>query len=250
MPTFDSDGVEIAYDITGEGEPILLIHGFASNREVNWHQTGWVSHLAGEGRMVITLDNRGHGESEKLYDPEAYRSPMMAEDAARLIRHLGMPQADVMGYSMGARISALVAINHGETVRSVVLAGLGENMIKGLGGSEDIARGLEAPSLADVQEPVPRAFRIFAEATNGDLRALAACMRSSRQIITPAELGLITSPTLVAVGTDDEIAGPPEPLADVIPGARSLPIPGRDHMRAVGDKVYKAGVSEFLADVV
>lgn len=249
MPTFDSEGVEIAYDITGEGEPILLIHGFASNRRVNWHQTGWVGHLAREGRMVITLDNRGHGESEKLYDPDAYGSPMMAEDAARLIRHLGVPRADVMGYSMGARISALVAVNHGEAVRSVVLAGLGENMIKGPGGAEDIARGLEAPGLADIRDPVPRAFRIFAEATNGDLRALAACMRSSRQIITPSELGLITSPALVAAGTDDEIAGPPEPLADVIPGARLLPIPGRDHMRAVGDKVYKAGVSAFLADI-
>ncbi len=249
MPTFDSDGVEIAYDIAGDGAPIVLIHGFASNRSVNWHETGWVKHLTGEGRMVVSVDNRGHGESEKLHDPALYGAPVMADDVARLIRHLGMPQADVMGYSMGARISAFLAINHGELVRSAVFAGLGERMITGVGGAEPIAQGLEAPSLADITDPMARAFRIFADATKSDLQALAACMRSSRQRITEQDLGTITCPVLVAVGTEDDIAGPPEPLAAVIPNGEALPIPQRDHMRAVGDKVYKAGVSDFLGKI-
>lgn len=249
MPAFDSNGVEIAYTITGEGPPILLIHGFASNGRVNWGDTGWTSALERSGRMVICVDNRGHGESEKLYDPSQYSSSIMADDAANLLGHLGIAQADVMGYSMGARISAFLAINHAERVRSAVFAGLAENMIKGVGGGEELAQGLEATSLDQVRDPMPRAFRIFAESTKSDLKALAACMRSARQKITEADLSTITAPVLVAVGSEDEVAGPAEPLAAVIDGAKMLYIPGRDHMRAVGDKVYKQGVLEFLAEL-
>ena len=249
MPVFDSNGVEIAYSVQGEGAPILLIHGFASNARVNWIDTGWSKVLQGAGRMVICVDNRGHGDSEKLYDPAEYGSPIMADDAARLLDHLGIAQADVMGYSMGARISAFLTMNHGERVRSAVFAGLAENMIKGVGGAEPVARALEAPSVQDVRDPMPKAFRIFAESTGSDLRALAACMRSSRQKITVEELGGITAPVLVAVGTEDDVAGRPEPLAEAIPGARILPIPGRDHMRAVGDRTYKEGVLAFLESV-
>ncbi len=249
MPAFDSDGVEIAYSVGGEGAPILLIHGFASNAQVNWIDTGWTTALERAGRMVICVDNRGHGNSGKLYDPARYSSPIMADDAARLLDHLGIAQADIMGYSMGARISAFLTMNHGERVRSAVFAGLAENMIKGVGGAEPVARALEAPSLQDVREPMPRAFRIFAESTGSDLRALAACMRSSRQKISAEELGDITAPVLVAVGTEDDVAGRAEPLANAIPGARVLHIPGRDHMRAVGDRVYKQGVLEFLENL-
>lgn len=247
MARFDSDGVEIAYEIAGEGDPILLIHGFASNAKVNWADTGWIKTLTGDGRQVITVDNRGHGDSEKLYDPADYGAPVMADDMDRLLDHLGHEKADVMGYSMGARIAALLTINHPERVRSAVFAGLAANMIKGVGGAEPIAKAMEASSSDDVTESGPRAFRLFAEATGSDLRALAACMRSSRQKITEDDLGTIKAPVLVAVGTEDDIAGAPEPLVDAIPGARALPIPGRDHMRAVGDKAYKDGVLKFLS---
>ena len=165
MQKFDSDGVEIAYYVEGAGAPILLIHGFASNAAVNWFDTGWVRTLADSGRQVIAVDNRGHGASQKLYDPADYSSPIMAEDAARLIRHLGFSKIDVMGYSMGARISAFLTMSHPALVRSVVLAGLAENMIKGVGGSEELASALEAPDLASVTDPMPRAFRIFCRAT-------------------------------------------------------------------------------------
>ena len=181
MPQFSHDGVEIAFFDQGEGEPIVLVHGFASTKEVNWIMPGWVSTLTGAGRRVIALDNRGHGASAKLYDPAAYRSTIMAEDVRALIDHLGLPRADVMGYSMGARISAFLALAHPERVRSVVLGGLGMGLINGVGDPERIARGLEAPSLADVADPGARQFRSFAEQTRSDLRALAACMRGSRQ---------------------------------------------------------------------
>jgi pimeloyl-ACP methyl ester carboxylesterase len=251
MPTFSHDGVEIAFLDEGEGEPVVLVHGFASNKEVNWASPGWVSTLTGAGRRVIALDNRGHGASAKLYDPAAYHSSIMAEDVRALLDHLSLPRADVMGYSMGARITAYLALAHPQRVRSAVLGGLGihlvgEGGIGGLGSSETIARGLEAPSLADVTDPTARLFRSFAEQTRSDRRALAACLRGSRQTLSRAEVGRIAVPVLVAVGGKDLIAGSPQELAALIPGAQALEIPNRDHMLAVGDKVFKDGVLEFL----
>jgi len=246
MPQFSHDGVEIAFFDQGEGEPIVLVHGFASTKEVNWIMPGWVATLTGAGRRVIALDNRGHGASAKLYDPAAYHSAIMAGDVRALIDHLGLPRADIMGYSMGARISAFLVLAHPERVRSVVLGGLGMGLINGVGNPERIARGLEAPSLADVAEPGARQFRSFAEQTRSDLRALAACMRGSRQTLSREQVGRIAVPLLVAVGSKDVIAGPPEELAALVPHAQALVIPNRDHMLAVGDKTYKTGVLEFL----
>lgn len=238
--------MEIAFIDEGEGEPIVLIHGFASNKEVNWVNPGWVSTLKRAGRRVIALDNRGHGASSKLYTPEAYHCGVMAEDVRALLDHLGIERADVMGYSMGARITAFLAIDHPERVRSVILGGLGYRLIEGVGLPESIADALEAPSIGDVADPLGRMFRAFAEQTRSDLKALAACMRGSRQTITREQAASIKAPVLVAVGTRDAVAGSAQELAAVIPGAKALDIPDRDHMLAVGDRVYKNGVLEFL----
>jgi pimeloyl-ACP methyl ester carboxylesterase len=248
MPSFRRDDVEIAFLDEGEGEPIVLVHGFASNKEINWVSPGWVTTLTGAGRRVIALDNRGHGTSTKLYDPAAYHSAVMAQDVRALIDHLGLGRVDVMGYSMGARITAFLALANPEHVRSATLGGLGMHLVEGVGLPESIALALEAPSLADVSDPTAYMFRSFAELTKSDLRALAACIRGSRQTLSRAEVGRIAVPMLVAVGTKDPIAGSPEELAALVPGAQALPIPGRDHMLAVGDRVYKAGVLDFLAN--
>lgn len=248
MPVFKSDIADIAYIDEGEGEPILLIHGFASNKAVNWVNPGWVDLLVRDGRRVIALDNRGHGESCKFYDPADYSAPMMAEDARRLLDHLGLSSVDVMGYSMGARITAFLTLNHPDRVRRAVFGGMGYGMITGIGDGEPIARALEAESLQAIPDRTGRAFRAFAEQTGADKRALAACIRSSRQKISEEDVARIARPVLVAVGTKDDIAGSPQALADLIPGAKVLEIPNRDHMIAVGDKVYKQGVLDFLAE--
>ena len=247
MDTFDSDGVRIAFLDEGQGDPILLIHGFASNIQVNWVNTSWVSTLTRAGFRVIAIDNRGHGASEKLYDTTAYGAPIMAEDARRLLDHLGIARADVMGYSMGARIAAFLVMTHPERVRSVIFAGLGINMVHGVGAPGPIAAALEAPSVDDVKNDAARSFRVFAEQTGSDRLALAACIRSSRDKIAPEDLARISRPVLVAVGTDDVIAGSGPQLAALIPGAEALEITGRDHMKAVGDRIYKQGVLDFLA---
>jgi pimeloyl-ACP methyl ester carboxylesterase len=151
-----------------------------------------------------------------------------------------------MGYSMGARITAFLAVKHPARVRSAIFGGLGIRLVEGVGLPVSIAEALEAPSLDDVRDPTGRVFRIFADQTKSDLRALAACIRGSRQTLSRAEVASIRAPALVAVGTKDPVAGSAQQLAALIPGARALDIPDRDHMLAVGDKVYKAGVIDFL----
>ncbi len=246
MDVFSSDGVEIAFTVEGNGDPILLIHGFASNIQTNWGGTGWIRFLSDNGFRVIALDNRGHGASEKLYNPEAYTGPAMAEDARRLLDHLGVERADVMGYSMGARIAAFLALAHLERVRSAIFAGLGANMIHGVGDPKPIEAALLAEDASDMADANARAFRVFADQTKSDRRALAACIMASRDRIPGAELAALQMPVLVAVGTKDAVAGPAKPLVDAIPAAEALEIPGRDHMKAVGDRVFKEGVLAFL----
>lgn len=247
MPSFHHGDVEIAYLDEGEGEPILLVHGFASTKNVNWAYPGWVSELKRLGRRVIALDNRGHGESSKLYDSARYEIAIMASDVIALMDHLGIPRADVMGYSLGARMTALLALEQPARLRSAILGGIGIGMITGGGPGENVASALEAASLDDVTDPVGRTFRAFADQTRSDRKALAACLRGSRRLMTGAEAAAIPVPTLIAVGTKDEIAGSAKALGDIIPGSKVLDIPDRDHMRAVGDKVYKGGVAEFLS---
>ena len=246
MASFQNGAVEIAYLDEGAGEPIVLVHGFASTARVNWVFPGWVVTLTEAGRRVIALDNRGHGASSKLYDPAAYHTTAMMGDVRALLDHLNIERADIMGYSMGARIAAVMAVYHPERVRSLVLGGLGIRLVQGVGLPELIAEAMEATSVAAVGDRTGRVFRSFAEQTRSDLRALAACIRGSRQTLSCEQVAGIRVPTLVAVGTKDDVAGSAEELAVLIPGARALDIPGRDHMLSVGDKVFKTGVIDFL----
>jgi pimeloyl-ACP methyl ester carboxylesterase len=243
---FQSDGVDIAYLDEGEGEPILLIHGFGSSIAVNWASTGWIETLTRDGRRVVAFDNRGHGRSGKPYDPALYHPAAMARDAANLLDHLSIARADAMGYSMGARIAAFLALDRPERVRSVILGGLGMALVEGMGGQDEIVAALEAPSLEAVAGETGRIYRKFAEQTGADLKALAACMRGARESIPAERLAAIGVPVLVAVGTKDKVAGSGERLAELIPGAEFLAIPGKEHLPATGDKAFKAGVLAFL----
>jgi pimeloyl-ACP methyl ester carboxylesterase len=251
MDEFQSVGAQIAYidfpPLTEDRhEPIVLVHGFASTHAVNWLFPQWVKTLTEDGRRVIVLDNRGHGRSEKIYDPAAYDLTLMAEDVARLLEHLGVAAADVMGYSMGARIAVRLAIAHPERVRSLILGGIGVNLVAA-GLPRGLANAMEAERIEDIDDPLLKMFRGFAEATRGDLDALAACARGANQIVDRAALGQIRAPVLVCVGTRDEVAGDPHPLQPMFADAKIVDIPGRDHNRAVGDRVYKQSVLDFLA---
>lgn len=232
--------------VGGTGEPILLIHGFASSAAVNWVDTGWVKTLTDAGRRVVAFDHRGHGGSDKPHEVAAYATALMAQDALAVLTHLGIETADVMGYSMGARVAAVMALAAPDRVRSAILGGLGIHLVEGAGLPTSVAEAMEAPSLDVLTDPTQRMFRRFAEAGGNDLVALAACIRGSRQTLSAADVGRIVCPTLVAVGTKDTVAGDPHRLAALLPRGTAFDIPGRDHNPAVGDKLFKAAVLEFL----
>lgn len=229
-------------------EPILLIHGFASSHAVNWVFPQWVKTLTGDGRRTILYDVRGHGRSEKLYRPADYAIDVLAKDALALLDHLSLERVDVMGYSMGARIAAFLRRRAPGRVRSLVLGGLGYSLVEGGTLPIGIADAMDAPALESLTDPHQRMFRAFADATKSDRRALAACIRGARQLMPADEVAQIDCPVLVAVGTDDDIAGDPHDLAALMPRARAIDIDGRDHNKAVGDKGFKAAVLEFLED--
>ena len=168
---------------------------------------GWVATLTRAGRRVIALDNRGHGASTKLYDPADYHSAIMAEDVRALLDHLELARADVMGYSMGARIAAFLAVAHPGARASAILGGLGIHLVEGVGLAGEHRRGARSPALADMTDPTGRMFRAFAEQTKSDLRALAACIRGSRQTLSRREVAAIWLPVLVAVGTEGQGGG-------------------------------------------
>lgn len=246
MPIFHNGGVTLDYLDEGGGEPIVLVHGFASTKDMNWGYPSWLTTWRKAGRRVIAFDNRGHGLSSKLYAPEDYAVSLMAEDVRALLDHLDIERADIMGYSMGARIAAFFALAHPSRARSLILGGLGIRLVDGAGLPSSIGEALEAPSLDVVKDPTGRTFRAFAEQTRSDLRALAACIRGSRQTLTREQVSTITAPALVVVGTKDVVAGSAQELAVLLPRGQALDIPDRDHMLTVGDKLFKTGAVGFL----
>ncbi|MDD9910597.1 MAG: alpha/beta hydrolase [Ahrensia sp.] len=237
------------FDIPGEiaeAPPIVLIHGFASTAQVNWLGTGWVKMLSAVTSRVIAFDNRGHGGSTKFYRAEEYGPDIFAADTVALMDHLGIQQADIMGYSMGARITAYLSYWAPERVRRAVFGGMGINIFGNKGGYEPVAEALEADDPSTISDQRGFGFRAFADRVGADRLALAACIRKSQVQITAQIVSSITTPVLIAVGTDDEIAGSPHELAELMPNAAGFDIDGADHMKATGAPTYKARVIEFL----
>lgn len=247
---FYHDGFRLAFRQAGKnlGNPVLLIHGFASSSLVNWVSPGWIEALLRAGHRVIAIDNRGHGFSEKSSNPADYTPELMADDAAALLEYLGLPRAHIAGYSMGARISAYLALRAPEKVQSLIFGGLGIGMVTGAGEWQSVYDALLAPDMNKITDKRGLMFRKFAEHTKSDLSSLAACVMTSKKELTEDEVRQIAAPALVAVGSKDEIAGAPQPLAALLPQGRALIIPDRNHLLAVGDKIFKREAVTFLAE--
>lgn len=243
---FDSDGVPLHYEVHGpaDGTPIVAVHGFASDYQLNWVGTRWQETLTSSGFMVVGLDCRGHGSSDKPHDPAAYAIEIMAADVVRLLDHVDVSTAAYLGYSMGARIGLQVVMDHPDRVTRAVLGGIGT--AGAIERTEAIARAFLANEPTD--DPVAQTFYRFAAARpTNDLRALAACIRGLRPNEDPERLARIRTPILVVVGDEDRIAhGAPE-LVELIPTARLVTIAGRDHMSTVVARDFKQAALEFLS---
>ncbi len=250
------DGVKIAYEIVGDGaDVVMLVHGFASDRNQNWKAPGWYDTLTGAGYCVIALDCRGHGESGKPHDPEFYGHDTMAGDVIAVLNDSDVEFAHLMGYSMGGFIGIHVLMSYPERVQKFVIGGVGgsylhpstvDDAVADPMRRNMIAEALLAPDKNTITNATARAFREFAEQPGKDREALAACMRADRKAFTAAQLAQSQRSVLVVCGEKDVLTGPPGPLAAAFAQGCAVTIPNRDHMTAVGDKLYKQAVLDFL----
>ncbi len=254
--TTSADGLRIAYEVAGEGKPIILVHGFASDRVQNWRAPGWYATLNEAGFKVVALDCRGHGESDKPYEPSFYGHDTMAKDVIAVMGAADIERAPVMGYSMGGMIAIQLVMHHAAQMQKVIIGGVGGSYVSETERSEGtmndparrerIAAALVEPDIANVTDREALGFRKFADQAGKDRRALAACMRGNRHQITRAEMSRSTRPVLVVCGENDD-RGTAQELALAFADGRGVTVPKRDHMTTVGDKVYKQAVLEFLA---
>lgn len=240
---FVRDGVRLHYMLHGpeDGRPIVLVHGFASHYRLNWVGTRWQDSLTHAGFRVIGLDCRGHGSSDKPHDVAAYAGGTMAEDVVGLLDHLGISRADYLGFSMGARIGLQALLDFPERWRSAVLAGLGIR-----GAIDDAASIARAFRGGTVDTSVAESFLKFAAGHRGDLEALAACIEAPQPPLEPARLAAIKTPVLLVIGGRDELVSGAEELVELIPTARLVTVPGRDHLGTVPAHEFKEAALAFL----
>jgi len=246
MRSFDSAGVRIHYQDAGAGEAVILVHGFASTADHNWGGTGWIATLSKKYR-VVAPDVRGHGLSDKPRSPEAYGYANMGADVTRLMDHLELPRAFLIGYSMGASIAIELMLSRPERFSAIVLGGIAyDDGLEDKGDRAAIAAAYRAEDPATIKSPVAKAYRRFAESMPNDLKALAALIDAERSPFDPAKLAAVRMPVLIVVGTEDSAIGDPKPLPKMIPGARLVMLEGRDHMTAPSDQRFKEVVLEFI----
>lgn len=220
---FDSAGVKIHYLDRGEGEPVLLIHGYSANARLNWGVSGVTPLLSAKYR-VVAIDNRGHGESDKPERVEDY-GVNMVEDAVRLLDHLKIEKAHVAGYSMGGMITLKLLTLHPERVKSAVIGGIGWLQPRPL--LEE--RADDGPIL-------------------GPNKAQAACRRSfPRLSITREELKAIRTPMTVVIGENDQFREPMViPFSEVRPDVPVVLVPGANHMSCIAKPEFRESIREFI----
>ena len=253
MASFRSGDLTLAFDDIRPAHSgtraVVLVHGFATNREENWRRLGWYGAFERKGYRTIALDLRGHGESGKPHDPGAYGRAEMAGDIIALMDHLALPRVDLMGYSMGSHLSAAVALAQPERIANLILGGVGARMLAAAAapaGSMTLPEAMRAEDPATIADATLRGFRQFAENQGEDRLALAACGEGRGAPMTADDLGRLAMPTLIVAGSLDEIAGDPRALADAIAGARAVSLPACDHFSAIPHALFKAAVFDFL----
>lgn len=248
---FPSDGIQIYYETFGKGKPLILIHGWGSDINHGWVETGWVKPLQSI-RRVIAMDCRGHGQSEKPHDQKVYSYSTMARDVLNLMDHLNITKADVFGYSMGAFMAVFLLGHHRERFSSMILGGIGDETEE----SKDarfIAEALRAEDISHITTRLGRAYRDYVDSNlNNDREALALSALQMWPEGYPIQLGgddlvKVDIPVIIINGENDfPYVESDRKLADAISGARLVRIPYKNHLNVVEDERFKKEVLEFL----
>ena len=252
MATFVSQGFKIAYDDIGEGNPIVLLHGFAADKGSNWRLTGWYRLLQNAGFRIIAPDSRGHGKSDKPSDPDDYAPEGIAGDVIRLLNHLKIRKADLFGYSMGGRNAGWLLSQYPKRFRSVVIGGTGLNLLAPRDAKRWEKKGYEltADNKKTESLAVPSLVPLYRGATKlgGRTGALSACLLGSFPSMPKSAFNDVDVPTLVIAGSRDSVAGSPIPLAASIPNAKAVVVPGKSHLSVITDAFFKGAVLGFLGN--
>lgn len=238
------DGVELAWRESGEGRPVVLLHGLFSSSEMNWLKYGAAAAITEAGFRVILPDFRAHGASAAPRDAAAYPADVLARDVEALVAHLQLSEFDLGGYSLGARTTVRL-LARGMKPRRAVLGGMGLSGI--IGGAERQAWFLNVIANADSFARGTREFyaAAFMRANGIDGEAVAHVLRS--QVQTPAELlPTLAVPTLVICGVEDQDNGSAAELAAALPDAQLATIAG-NHMSAVTLPDFGVAIASFLA---
>jgi pimeloyl-ACP methyl ester carboxylesterase len=228
----------------GEGRPVVLIHGYFSNAEVNWIKYGHAAKIAARGFRVIMPDLRAHGQSDKPHNPAAYPPDVLMRDGLALIAHLGLSDYDLGGYSLGARTTVRMLAN-GASPRRVILSGMGlTGLVKteGRGGYfHNVLTNLGSFERGS-SEWLTEAFL---KTTKGDPEALLLILQTF--VNTPREaVEAIQQPVLVVSGAEDYDNGSAHDVAELLPHGRFVEIPGT-HMSAVVHHQLGEAIADFLA---
>lgn len=230
--------------------PIVLVHGWGGSFETTWKQSGFADLLGDAGRSVIGVDLLGHGTAPKPHDPQAY-----ADLTTRVLEAAPDTPCDYIGFSLGAMTILRLAISHPARVRSLVLAGVGRNIVEGSDPAAhraivDALRAGDGSALADDGQSGPsnnvaRMFVQYANSPGNDRRALTAVLERERPPFTAEELSTVSCPVLVVIGTDD-FAGPGKPLVDLLPNARLVELPRVDHFATPENFGFFDAAFDFL----
>lgn len=245
--------MRIHFDVVGEGRPLVLVHGWGANARRNWADLGWVDALSPIRRLVL-LDSRGHGRSEAATAPSDYGYAAMGDDVLFVLDELGIDEADLFGYSMGAFIGVSLLGHRTDRFRSMVLGGIGDETEESAAVCHLIAASLRVEDPEEIADPVGRAYRRYVDADPlNDREALAIAALQMWPEGHPLALGgegLADAgiPVLIVDGADDHpYVDTVGDLAAAIPGARLVTIPDTDHHTVVGDPRFKASVLGFLS---
>lgn len=239
-----SDEVEVAWRETGNGRPVILLHGLFSDSNVNWVKFGTAERIARDGYRVITPDLRAHGLSGKPHEPEHYPKGILARDLRELITHLGLEDFDLGGFSLGAR-TTVEGVGEGLRPGRAILGGAGLQGLRNWKRRKTFF--LEAIDLFDkVQRSDPHWLSIQFMKSQGVDRVASAHLLESFENAFVEWLDAFTMPTLVVCGDKDDDNGSAEELANVLPNAVFKEIPGT-HMSSVTRPEFGDAIASFLA---
>ena len=238
------DGTRLAWRETGQGRPLVLIHGYFSNAFVNWIRYGHAATIAAAGFRVIMPDLRAHGDSDKPHDPAAYKPDVLADDGFDLVAHLGLTDYDLAGYSLGGR-TAVRMLARGAKPRRAVLCGMGLDGILDTQGRGGYFRHVLTHLGSFPRGSSEWMTEAFLKTTGGDPEALLLILNTFADTNREA-LAAIGLPVLVVTGSEDDDNGSGAALADAIPGARYVEVPG-NHMSAVTKPDLGRAIADFLA---